>query len=393
MSLPVIHVVDNLHVGGAQQLLATWAREAARRGDPVTVISLDAEEGRIGATLRSLGADVVTVPPSGAGSLGAVGDLRRLGRLVRERRPAVVQTHLTRAHFLGLTAARLSGMPAVATLHSARVGDDGNSPRALAGERLVLRRLADVVVACGAVVEREQRSRLQPTQAVVVPNATDPVKDLSPAERAEVRRALGAEAAIVLLAVGRLDRSKGYDELLAAFDRVAALFPQALLVIAGSGPHEDRMRKHLTGAASAARVRLLGQRSDVAALMSAADVYVSASYAEGLPVAMLEAMSAGLPVVATAVGDVPSVVDEASGILVPPADAASFADALVMLLSDQVALRAAGVAARQRVAQVAGVPDWYDKMRAVHGAAAARRQLCGSQPDGPSRPDPSTARS
>lgn len=369
----VVHVIADLQVGGAQRLLLTWAGEARRRGEPVTVVSLSETGDALGDQLRALDAEVVTVPTGSWGPVSMVVQVVRVARVLRRHRPAVVQTHLTRAHLVGLPASRLARTPAVATLHSMLVGSDGNSDRALATETQVLRHLAHAVLACGAVVERRQRARLAPATAHVVPNGVAVVTALDPRERVALRTHLvGSTEPFILLAVGRLADGKGHDDLLTAFADVVEHHAGCVLVVVGDGPLAGSLERQAADLGITAWVRLVGQRHDVASVMAAADVYVSASHFEGLPLAMLEAMSAGLPAVVTAVGDVPTVVDDSCGVLVAPQDPSALAAALGALLSDPDRARSLGVAARHRAGVVAGVPQWYDRTRAVHDLAEAR---------------------
>jgi glycosyltransferase involved in cell wall biosynthesis len=370
-----MHVVPDLEVGGAQRLLVTWAREARRRGDVVVVAVLSADRGPLWSELEALGVELVAVPRTSSGLRSLGTQVRALRRVLLAHRPTVVQTHLTRAHLVGLPAARRAGVPTVATVHSMLVGADGNSERALWAETLVLRHLADVVLACGTVVEQHHRDRLRPKQAVVVPNATEAVPAPTPSERAAVRRSLtDSDEALLVLAVGRLADGKGYGDLLTAFSQAARVHAGAELVVVGDGPLAASLQAQADALGLTSRVHLLGQRDDVPALMTASDLYVSASHWEGLPLAMLEAMSAGLPVLATSVGDVPSVVDEGSGVLVPPADPSALSRALVALLSDRSRLRDLGAAARARVGEVAGVARWYDQVSDVHRLAVQRHR-------------------
>jgi len=370
----VVHVIAHLQVGGAQQLLVTWAKEAERRRDPVTVVSLSSDRTDISAHLQALGVEVLHLPRRATGPLGILGQVLRLRRLLVACRPDAVQTHLTYAHLVGLPAARSAGVPCIGTLHSMLVGGDGNSRRALWWETQVLRRFAGGVLACGAVVERNHRDRLRPRRAVVVPNATEAVPPASAAARLAMRDALELpHQAAVVLAVGRLAEGKGYDDLLRAFVHVAGEQPSAVLVIVGNGPLTEHLQDLARRTGIGESVRLLGQRRDIPAIMGAADLYVSASHWEGLPLAMLEAMSARLPVLVTSVGDVPTVVDEACGVLVPPQDPAALAGAMSTLLREPTRLRLLGEGGQRRVTEVAGVQQWYDAVRAVHAGPARGR--------------------
>ena len=362
---PVVHVIDTLEVGGAQQLLVTFADEARARGVACTVVALrHDDEQDVSTSLRRAGATVVALAGPGE-QPGLATSLWRLVRLVRGLRPRVVQSHLTRSNSLVPVATRLTGTSSVVTLHSQRPGGDGNSARALWLETQVLRRLARTVVAVGDGVEHGQRERLAPRRALVVRNATPPGRQLD-GDRAAVRAAVAGDADVPLvLAVGRLTEAKGYHDLLAAFEVVAASSP-AVLAVVGAGELHDELHRRVTESGLAERVRLLGQRSDVPTLLAAADVYVGASHWEGLPVALLEAMAAGLPVVPAAVGDVGSVVDGSTGRLVTPRQPAQLVEALLDLLGDPAGAAALGAAGRARIEADFGVAGWFDRLLDVY---------------------------
>jgi glycosyltransferase involved in cell wall biosynthesis len=229
-------------------------------------------------------------------------------------------------------AARAMGKACVVKVH----GSDVNvvlaraAPRAIAAQLLpradavvaVSRPLADEVVRVGVARERVR----------VVPNGVDPAI-FHPRERSEARRMLRVDPeARVILYVGRLEPRKGTGELAAAFDRVRARVPEAMLVLVGDGVSSDDVRAQ--AARWGDRARVLGARphEEVARWMAACDVLVLPSWAEGTPNVVLEALACGRPVVATAVGGIPDVLDPRAGLLVPPREARALADALVTAL-------------------------------------------------------------
>jgi glycosyltransferase involved in cell wall biosynthesis len=153
----------------------------------------------------------------------------------------------------------------------------------------------------------------------------------------------------VLVAVARLDPIKGLDVLVTAFREIASARPDVDLWIVGDGPARAALEGQIAELRLSSRVSLLGARSDVADLLRSADVFVSSSLSECLPNAVLEAMAAGCPVVATAVGGVPEIVDARTGILVPPGSSADLAAAVLRFLDmPEMAARVAA-AARRRV--------------------------------------------
>jgi len=150
--------------------------------------------------------------------------------------------------------------------------------------------------------------------------------------------------------VGRLDHwAKGHKELLEAMAGLKERYPVQALIV-GGGRREDEIKVLAAGLGLAAQAHFLGQRQDVPDLLQAMDIFVLPSYSEGVSLALLEAMAAGLPVIATAVGGTPEVVtDGVTGLLIPPRDAAALAGALERLLGDPAGARQLGENARRHV--------------------------------------------
>lgn len=172
-------------------------------------------------------------------------------------------------------------------------------------------------------------------------------------ERAGIRQRLGLPAAApVLLTVGRLTEQKGHHDLIAAMPAVLASVPDAVVLCAGDGPLAGDLRALVRALGLEERAHLLGQRDDVPDLLTAADAFVLPSLFEGLPLAALEAMAAGLPVVGTRVcGTSEVVVDGVTGRLVAPRDSPALAGALVEVLSDPGRATRWGQCGRQRVVE------------------------------------------
>ncbi|HJU97434.1 MAG TPA: glycosyltransferase, partial [Jiangellaceae bacterium] len=169
-------------------------------------------------------------------------------------------------------------------------------------------------------------------------------------------------------AVGRLAPQKDYDTLLDAVAGWGRRKPQPLVAVAGSGPEHDRLQRIIDGRGLA--VRLLGHRHDVTDLLAAADVYLLTSTWEARALVVQEAMRAGVAVVATAVGGVPELVDDAA-VLVPAGDAAAVARAVVDLLDD-----------KERRRELAGrglalSANWPDEDDAARQVAAVYTELAG----------------
>jgi glycosyltransferase involved in cell wall biosynthesis len=191
-----------------------------------------------------------------------------------------------------------------------------------------------------------------------------------PAEREQCRQELGLADWHVVLVVARLEPEKGLDTLLAAWPRVKAAVPRALLLIAGDGSQ----RAMLTSLAAAlAEVRFLGLVRDPVPYLQAADCYTLPSLTEGLPLSLLEAMAAGVPCVATAIGGSSEAL-AGLGELVPPRDEACLAAAIVKVLRvDSADRESAGAATRRRVVSRYSLEANADTLYRLYDRLARRR--------------------
>jgi glycosyltransferase involved in cell wall biosynthesis len=239
----------------------------------------------------------------------------------------------------------------IGTLHS--VAESGKSSDAIHTRDRVYRvtdPLADLTVAVSrAVADRHAGAgAVSPGKLKVVPNGVD-ANRFRPdaAARVRLRAEFGVAEQFLWLAAGRLNWKKDYPTLLAAMERT----PGGILWIAGEGPLESELREHARPLDT--RVRFLGARDDLPALMNAADGLALSSVVEGMPMVLLEAASTGLPCVATrAGGSAEVVVDGDTGFLVNCGDPEAFAGGMARLAGMTAAARAAmGRAARERILQ------------------------------------------
>jgi glycosyltransferase involved in cell wall biosynthesis len=345
----IVHVIAEMGSGGAEALVEDLARHRLGLGDAVTVASAG---GRRAEALATEGARLVPVAlhrrSAWKAVLGAAGAARSL-----RGQADVVHAHNVGAALVAHLAARWPRRrpPLVVTVHGLPAAD---YPRA-AG---LLRRTADLVVAVSET-EREKlvAGGLPSDRVRVVDNA---VAQPAPYDRARARQELGLDPDVpVALWVARLAPPKRPDLLVEAWRAVPE---PAVLLVAGGGP---------LAVPEAERVRVLGERSDVSRLLAAADVYCLASDSEGMPMAVLEAMSAGVPVVATGVGGLVAGCTGAAR-LVPPGDAGALAAALTELLASPSRRAELAAAGRERVAErfsVAAMRGAYD---AVYAALSVR---------------------
>jgi glycosyltransferase involved in cell wall biosynthesis len=329
----VAHLVDDLGIGGAERLVEVAARVLTPLGVELSVLSLhEAVRSPMVDALEALGVEIVWLPSQRKRSFLDSERLRRVRAALRAGDYDLVQTHLLYANVVGALAAHGAGIPVVATLHqTARSERTFERERELV-ESLALRRRVTRIVAVGTSVAEANRRRFGRVPIDIVSNpvsAPHPVTaGVRQATRAEL---LGDRAGPLVLSVGRVEPVKGFDDMITAFRAVASQQPQAVLAIAGDGSMRRPLELQARRAGLEGRVRLLGERSDVPALLAAADLFVMSSRSEGLPFALLEAMAAGLPIVATRVGDIPRALGTA-GALVPPGEPAELAAAVTRAL-------------------------------------------------------------
>ena len=177
----------------------------------------------------------------------------------------------------------------------------------------------------------------------------------------------------MIVTIGRMDRVKDFATLIRALPRVAAEFPETVLLVAGDGDpgYLAELADLVAGLELGARVRFLGARLDVERLLAACDVFVLTSLTEAASMAILEAMRAGRPVVATDVGGSRELVlPETTGLLAPAGESTGVADALIRLLRDPEQAQRMGISGRQRVAAAFSTATAFQQYRQIYCSIA-----------------------
>jgi glycosyltransferase involved in cell wall biosynthesis len=222
-----------------------------------------------------------------------------------------------------------------------------------------------------------EQCALDPAKVRVVANGIDLARMQAHRPRAAVRRELGiTEETRVVGLVARLDHwGKGHRELFTALAGLTDRYPLEALII-GGGRREAELRQLAAKLGLGPRVHFLGQRRDIPDLLAALDILVLPSYSEGVSLALLEAMAAGLPVIATAVGSLPEVVtDGVNGLLIPPRDPEALARALDRLLADPDFARRLGEQARAEVAAHYSLERLGREINQIYGELIASHRL------------------
>lgn len=345
-----------------RQFVLPLMRGARARGHEVVGVCAD---GPLLAQVRAEGFRVVPVPM--ARSLSPRAQLRAFRNLLavlRDEQPDLVHSHMPISGLLARLAARLARVRRVAyTCHGYLFNQPGPWPRRAASLALEWAgaRLTDTYLTVSAEEARDAWRLRICRGAVAVGNGRDPaVFRPNPAARARLRAGLGVpDDRVVVAVVSRLVRAKGHPELIAAMREV----PDAELWVVGERLASDRgedLGPVFAASGLGARLRLLGYREDIPAILAASDIFALPSHFEGLPMSIIEAMLVGLPVVATDIrGPREQLVDGITGLLVPPGQVPPLARALRCLADDEALRTAMGAAGRVRAT------DLYDEAKVV----------------------------
>lgn len=329
----------------------------------------------IEAQLRAAQDEPVVIEPTsvpGPPGLGNVvlGLLAALA-VFRDRRSVTV-VHAQQLHaqsvFAGL-AARILAKRLVLTVHGR-----SPSPRGLRGLAFRLTERAALAVANEVIFVSADLQRQFGGVGRVIPNGV-PVEGIRAAlpERDLVRKELHLGSDFVLLFVGRVTEDKGLRTLLSAFEAVRDGGAAVRLLLVG--PVDSGVRGEIDRVSShslAGTLFVLGPRDPPYRFFAAADAFVLPSHREGLPLSLLEAMAAGLPVIATRVGGIPEVVDGSTGILIPPRDVPALKMAILRLCGHREEAAAMGERARVRIEDSFAFGSVWDSYRAIYGGADER---------------------
>jgi glycosyltransferase involved in cell wall biosynthesis len=252
------------------------------------------------------------------------------------------------------------------------------------------------IVPSRAGLELLLRRGFPPERTELIYNGADAsrFKPLDGSARSSVRRAMMAaldgkpwpDDAIIICTVARLNPQKGLFDLVDAAAIVMRSHPQARFVIVGDGEQRPSIQERIARLGLGGQVFLAGSRppNEVAAWLGGCDLFVLSSVQEGLPLALMEAMAAGCPVVATSVGGIPDVVSDSSiGLLVPPAEPRELAQAIGQLVHDGARRQAMAAAARARIVSSFSVEACYERTLAVYRAVMPTRPQHGLERPGP----------
>ena len=342
----VMQVVLSLVPGGTERLVIEICRRLGR-GFETSVCCLD-DEGEWANELRGIGIDVVALRRR-SGFRPSLG--RYIADLATDRAVDVLHCHQYSPFVYGRIAKMWRPELRLIYTEHGRLSDAPPSWKRRVVNPYLSRFDGSIVAVSDDLRQYMLDARFPRGQVNVVHNGIETGPLPGPAQRLRARMALGvSDDTFVFASVARLDPVKDFMSLLEAYAEVRREVPKSRLVIIGDGSERVALKARAQREDLAGSVDFLGMRSDVRALLPGADLYLNSSISEGVSITILEAMAAGVPVIATAVGGTPEVLaGGAAGILVPPRHPARLAQAAIALSSSAAARGRLAAIARRRV--------------------------------------------
>lgn len=335
--LRICHLSLTLCTGGLERLLVDFARFHDRQRFELEFIVLG-ETGAPAEEIQQMGCPVIQFPLTARGKLAKI---RQLSDRLNQRDYDLLHTHNAYPHFYGSLAAYRSRIPVtIQSRHGRRFGETFSERMQFA----IASRFSDRVVPVSddTGLRCKKIGWLDDSKVTRIWNGIDVDRFVftGPADK------------LTAITVSRLSPEKDLGTMLHAVKQVVQQIPQFRLLIVGEGPERGRLEQIAAELHLTSHVEFLGERNDIPYLLSQAGFYVSSSLTEGISLTLLEAMSVGLPVVATQVGGNPEIVQQPeTGSLVPSANPALLASALVQMCQNQSQWAKIGRQARQRVEQ------------------------------------------
>jgi glycosyltransferase involved in cell wall biosynthesis len=369
--LRIVHIIHALGPGGAEHTLVDLAREAPDHSIDLHVVSLmDFGAHPYPRQLRALGAGVHSL------GLPSRWDPRSLGRglrLVRDLEPDAVHSHLKHADLVAAWVAWRLDLPMISTLHVIEDAPTtiGRFKRLMAGQARL--RIASRTVAVSEALRRWylETFNADPARVVRIPNGVH--RPALVADRTTVRESLGVRHdAVVATMVGIMRPDKGHQQLIAAVAQLQS-GADVQFVLLGDGPLRSEFEAQAVDLGlTSDRLIFAGFREDVPDILAASDLVVHPSLDDALPTALLHALGAGTPVVASDTGGIPEIIDSEVGMLVPPGQV----DELVAALQELIELLPSPTmtaAAKARFENEFAASIWASRLRNLYEEVVAER--------------------
>jgi glycosyltransferase involved in cell wall biosynthesis len=344
----VLHVISSAGMYGAESVILTLMRQMQRNGTPHVLGVFDnlaSPNHALHEIALKNGIESHLLPCSGQIDRTT---LRSIRNLAAQTSAEVIHAHGYKADVYSYFAMRSSKTPLVSTCHN-WLDLDFATKLYGALDRYCLKRFAAIAAVSRDVQNRLLSSHIEANKISIIPNGIE-WNTFADKANASIKSSGNADEPLVVGFAGRLSREKGIDLFITAAHEIARVLPNVQFVIAGDGAEREASIEAIEENNLSGKVKLLGRVDDMPSFYASIDVLLSPSRTEGSPMGLMEAMASGIPVVATNVGDVSTLVEDGvTGMLVRSTDAAAMQQAVIKLLSDAELRDAISKAAQQRI--------------------------------------------
>ncbi|MDX9981639.1 MAG: glycosyltransferase family 4 protein [Lentisphaeria bacterium] len=352
--IPILHIKDSSGLFGSERVILTLARNIDRRRFDFHLLCMRRRDGRSAPFIELARRSGIQVVPVDVDRRFDGRALKALRGILRDRRIAILHAHDYKSDLYGLLGSLNLPLKRVLTSHGSTRDSRLKRLYLDLDERLIYPRYDRIVAVSAALGRTLSRKPYLNGKVRVIPNGLD--ADLlrtqaQSADRRAGRPAVPKEAGVFLTAVvGRLFPDKGHRYFLEALERLRERHPGLKALIVGDGPEKEALAGRIRAHHLEDAVRMCGFVADMPAVYRAIDCLVMPSLTEGLPYTLLEAMNYGVPVIATAVGDIPDLIRPGrTGVLIPPAQAEAIVNALEAVIRDPASARRLAEAGRRLV--------------------------------------------
>ena len=357
------YVINNLTVGGAEKLLLSTVKKLSKEKYDITVCSM--LHGK--ALLKDFEKSGVKVVCLNMHNKRDIRGFFKLYHFFKSNKIDIVHTHLLEADLLGRFAAILANVPVIISTDH-RVDDwRMNSKRLKTKIRFILNRIACnhskgiIAVADNIKNHLIKNEKINPVKIYVIKNGIE----IQECNGSSIRKKKGDT--IVLGNIGRLSKEKGHEYLLKAFKQAKTKCSNIKLLVAGDGPLRLSLEKFAHDLDISADVTFLGVLDDIPAFLNKIDIFVLSSLQEGLPIALLEAMAAEKPIIATTVGGIPEVVENGlDGILVDAANVHELKHAIISVIQNEDKRGEMGQNAQKKVEEYFDLDNTVDELESLY---------------------------
>jgi len=384
--LKILHLIAAPQIGGAERLLLTLADHIdAARFELALGVFVDAREERNDFFVEAQQHGVTLLPIEIKGAFDP-GQLFKLLRILRSFRPDVLHAHGYKTNLFAFILARCTEIPVVATVHGWL-----HSTKKLTRKIDTLnRRLLpyfDQVIAVSSQIEKELLRSGVPAKRLLQLNNVAAMQRRGVNQQPLPERRNPSAASFKMVGfIGRLEPVKGGADFIAAAAEILASTSKVKFVIAGAGSKKQNLQAQVHELGLETQVEFLGFVEDPAALLQQLDVYVLPSLDEGVPLSLLEAMAAGVPVVASRVGGVPEVIEAGvNGLLVPPRRPDLLAEAIKSCLDNPLEAEQRAGRAKQTVARDFSLERWIGCLQALYQELSQAKTATGKRVRPPER--------